>query len=138
MTVALFGDSTIESILLAHADRTGIAPQLQRALTARGLAPAGSGFTAPMPARMDFNLVAEPDADELPAGGWKVVGYGAHAGGAGPSAYTALTGYPTATATARIDGTPVAVLSGAGPGAKPFRVTAGAATFTIDPYADHV
>jgi lysophospholipase L1-like esterase len=135
VTVALFGDSTAEGYQLPHL-RDTLAPRLLDQLVARGFERGATGLIPAMPRRWQFNRASGPDASAPPPGGWQMVGYGGRAGVAGPSGYAAYTRSPGASATTAVDGTQVGVLYEAGSIGVPFQVTAGGASWTIDPRAE--
>src|SRR5215207_2952087 len=133
VTVALFGDSTAEGYHLRHPQRDSLAPRLADELVRRGYERGATGLIPAMPRRFKFNAVAHTDVPTPAPGGWTAIGAGALPGVAGPSGYTAYTESPGATATAAVDGSLVDVLYEAASFVPPFTVTAGAASWTIDP-----
>jgi hypothetical protein len=133
VTVALFGDSSAEAYHLAHPQRDGLAPQLADELVRRGYERGAIGLIPAMPRRFKFNAVSRSDVQRPAPGGWAAIGTGALPGVAGPSGYVAYTESPGATATAPVDGTQLQVLYEAVSFSPPFTVTAGTASWTIDP-----
>jgi lysophospholipase L1-like esterase len=134
VTGAVFGDSTAEGYQLPRL-RDTLVPRLLDQLVARGFERGATGLIPAMPRRWHFNRESGPDAPAPAPGGWQMVGYGALAGVAGPSGYTAYTTSPAARATTAVDGTQLGVLYEASSFGNPFQVTAGAASWTIDPRA---
>ena len=133
VTVAIFGDSTSEGYHLAHPLRDGLAARLADELVRRGYERGAAGLVPAMPQRFRFNAVNRFDARTAPAGGWLASGFGWGPGAAGPSGYSAYTTSPGATARAAVDGTRLQVLYEAAPFAPPFTLSAGTASWTIDP-----
>jgi hypothetical protein len=135
VTVALFGDSTAEGYHLRHPLRDGLAPRLADELVRRGYARGATGLIPANPVRFAFNAVAHTDVPTPAPGGWTALGYGALPGPSGPSGYAAYTTSPGATARTFVDGTELQVLYESLPNAPPFSVSAGNATWPIDPSA---
>jgi lysophospholipase L1-like esterase len=135
VSVAIFGDSTSEGYHLAHPQRDGLAARLGDELVRRGYERGATGLIPAMPRRFAFNAVNRFDARHAPRGGWLASGYGWGPGAAGPSGYSAYTTFTRASARTRVDGRQLQVLYEAAPFAPPFTLTAGAASWTIDPAA---
>jgi lysophospholipase L1-like esterase len=133
VTVALFGDSTTQGYHLAHPLRDGLAARLSGELARRGYARGAQGLVPAMPQRFAFNAVSPFGAVRPARNGWLISGYSWKAGAAGPSGYSAYTISPRATARTTVDGSQVQVLYEAAPFAPAFTVTAGSASWTIDP-----
>jgi hypothetical protein len=135
VTVALFGDSVTQSIMVPNFVRDGLAGQLQTQLTSMGFQPGGLGFVPAAPYQFTFN------ADQLirqgppPNGGWVTVGYGHVNGQYGPNGYSAITPWPQATATVKVSDPDVDVLYTSTPFHCPFFVGAAAQTWSVDTYA---
>ncbi|MEA2195968.1 MAG: hypothetical protein QOJ25_19 [Solirubrobacteraceae bacterium] len=135
VTVAVFGDSVTESLLVPNYVQNGLAPQLARAESAFGFTPGGVGLVPAAPFRWHFNHWIGYGSGPVPANGWLMIGYGLTAGVDGPSEYSAVAISPEATATVAMSDPDIEILYSSEDLHCPFTVTSGAHTWTIDPYA---
>jgi hypothetical protein len=134
VTVALFGDSVTEGVLVPTYLRTGLAPQLADDEQQFGYVPGGVGLIAAAPFRWHFNRSVSIGTGPVPANGWVTVGSGLSVGLDGPSGYSAVTGSPSATATVEVSDPDVQVLYSSSDLHCPFDVTAAGRTWTIDSF----
>lgn len=135
VTVALFGDSVTESVLVPDFLKKGLAPQLDRAVSALGYQPGGPGLIAATPFRWHFNKWAAVGGGPWPPDGWLAVGYGADSPGLdGPSGYSAVTTSPLATATVAVSDPDIEILYTTTSQPCSFTVTAAGQTWTINTY----
>jgi lysophospholipase L1-like esterase len=134
VTVALFGDSVTESYLVPTYLRDGLAPQLARDVSALGFAPGGVGLIPAAPYRWHFNAWVAYGTRTPPPTGWATIGYGLTPGYDGPSAYSAITVSPLASATVSVSDPQVEVLYTSTNQHYVFKVSAAGRTWTIDTY----
>jgi hypothetical protein len=134
VTVALFGDSVTESYLVPTYLRNGLAPQLARDESAFGFVPGGVGLIPAAPYRWHFNAWKAYGTGSLPENGWATIGYGLTPGYDGPSAYSALTVSPLASATVAVSDPDLEVLYTSTNLHCAFTVTAAGRTWTLDTY----
>jgi hypothetical protein len=134
VTVALFGDSVTESILLPNYLRDGLAPQLARDEAARGFEPGGAGLIPAAPYRWHFNAWVAAGTGTPHANGWVTIGYGLTPGYDGPSAYSALATSPLASATVAVSDPDVEVLYTSTNLHCSFEVSSAGQNWTIDTY----
>jgi lysophospholipase L1-like esterase len=135
ITVALFGDSVTESLLVPNYVQNGLAPQLARAESSFGFAPGGVGLVPAAPFRWHFNHWIGFGSGPVPATGWLMIGYGLTASVDGPSEYSAVATSPLASATVAVSDPDIEILYSSEDVHCPFTVTAVGHTWTIDPYA---
>ena len=136
VTIALFGDSVTESLLVRNFVQDGLAPNVSRALTPDGFVPGGQGFIPAAPFRFHFNSWVGYDGHAaLPTNGWWLFGYELFQAFDGASEYSAITTSPQATATIAVSSPEVDVLYSSSNVHCPFTVTDGAQTWSIDTYA---
>ena len=134
VTVALFGDSVTQSIMIPDFVQDGLGGQLQDQLTSLGFQPGGLGFVPAAPYQFSFNADELLDEQPTPTGGWATVGYGKAIAQDGPSGYSAITPWPQATASLSVPNPDVDVLYTSTSSDCPFTVTAGAESWSIDTY----
>jgi hypothetical protein len=134
VTIAVFGDSVVESYTVPDFLAKGLVPQIGDSLVAAGFDRGGVGLIPVTPFRWHFNHFVPYSVNPAPADGWLLVGYGL-AGSDGPSGYSALASSPAASATAPIDDPLVGVLYTKNTTSGSFTVTAGSATWTIDAHS---
>lgn len=134
MTIAVYGDSVVESATIPDYLRDGLIPQLRTQLARTpGLALDGDGFIPAYPLRWTFHGVVTPGNGPPGPTGWLLSGYGSPLPGLdGLSGYSAITRSPRATLTTAIDARHIDVLFNRSSTAGRFTVTAGAKTFAID------
>jgi hypothetical protein len=135
ITVALFGDSVTESVLVPNYVQNGMAPQLARAESSFGFAPGGVGLVPAAPFRWHFNHWIGFGSGPVPATGWLMIGYGLTAGVDGPSEYSAVATSPLASATVAVSDADIEILYSSEDVHCPFTVSAADHTWSIDPYA---
>jgi hypothetical protein len=135
VTVALFGDSVTESLLVPDYLNNGLAPQLARAESSFGFRPGGVGLVPAAPFRWHFNRWIGFGSGPVPANGWLMIGYGLSAALDGPSEYSAVATSPQASATVAISDPEVDVLYSSTDAHCPFTVTAAGHTWSIDTFA---
>jgi hypothetical protein len=134
VTVAVFGDSVTESILLPTYLRNGLAPQLARAESAFGFEPGGAGLIPAAPYRWHFNAWVAAGTGTPRANGWVTIGYGLTPGYDGPSAYSALATSPLASASVAVGDPEVEVLYTSTNLHCLFEVSTPGQTWTLDTY----
>jgi hypothetical protein len=135
VTVALFGDSVTQSIMIPNPVENGMAGQLQAQLTSMGFQPGGLGFVPAAPYQFSFNASQLLNQGPAPTGGWATVGYGRVMGRDGPNGYSAFTPWPQATASVEVPNPDVDVLYTSTSVHCPFLVTAGGQSWSVDTYA---
>ncbi|MDQ6777642.1 MAG: SGNH/GDSL hydrolase family protein [Actinomycetota bacterium] len=134
VTVALFGDSVTESLLVSNFLQYGLAPQLSRAESSLGFAPGGVGLIPAAPFRWRFNRWVGLGTGPNPPAGWVMIGYGTTPAYDGPSEYSAVTTSPQASATVAVSDPEVKILYSSTNLHCPFSVTGAGQTWTIDTY----
>jgi hypothetical protein len=134
VTVALFGDSVTESLLVPNYLEDGLAAQLSRAESLLGFAPGGAGLIPAAPFRWHFNRWVGLGLGPAPPTGWLEIGYGTTPAYDGPSEYSAVTSSPLATATVAVSDPDVEILYSSTNLHCPFTVTSAGRTWTIDTY----
>jgi hypothetical protein len=134
VTVALFGDSVTESLLVANFLHDGLAPQLSRAESSLGFTAGGVGLVPAAPFRWHFNTWTGFGSGPIPKQGWLELGYGLSAGVNGPSEYSAVATSPLATATVAVSDPDVEVLYTSTDVPCTFDVSAAGQTWTIDTF----
>jgi lysophospholipase L1-like esterase len=134
VTVALFGDSVTESLLVRNFEQYGLAPQLDRAVSSLGFAPGGAGLIPAAPSHWHFNAWIGIGLGPAPRNGWVDVGYGTTPAYDGASEYSAVATSPLASATAAVSDPDVEVLYTSTSLHCPFTVTAAGQTWTIDTF----
>jgi hypothetical protein len=134
VTVALFGDSVTQSVLIPSFQQDGFAPQLAHAERAFGFVPGGAGLIAASPFAWHFNRQVTLGVKPVPATGWVTIGSGLGPGLDGPSGYSALAISPLATATDTVTGPDVEVLYTSSVFPCPFTVTTPGHSWSINPY----
>ncbi|HWH09986.1 MAG TPA: SGNH/GDSL hydrolase family protein [Solirubrobacteraceae bacterium] len=134
VTIAVFGDSVVESATFPGFLRYGLIPELRTHLgRTAGLVLGGEGFVPAYPLRWTFHGGISPGNGPPGPTGWLVSGYGSRVPGRdGLSGYSAITRSSRATATTAIDAPYVDVLFDRSAAAGVFSVTAGGRTFVID------
>lgn len=135
VTVALFGDSVTESVLVSNFLKNGLAPQLERAEPAFGFTLGGPGLIPAAPFRWHFNRWVAIGQGTIPANGWEEIGYGTSPALDGPSEYSAVTTSPEATATTKVSNRDITVLYSTTDEHCPFTVSAAGHTWSIDTYS---
>ena len=136
VTIALFGDSVTESLLVPNFVQNGLAPHIARALTSQPPFTSGAqGFIPAAPFRFKFNSwVGYDNHAGLPPNGWWIFGYELFQAFDGASEYSAITASPQATARVAVSDPDVDVLYASSSAHCPFTVTDGAQTWSIDTY----
>ncbi|HEY5316567.1 MAG TPA: hypothetical protein VIJ20_01210 [Solirubrobacteraceae bacterium] len=134
VTVAVFGDSVTESLLVRNFLTEGLVPQLSRAVTSLGFAAGGIGLIPAATFRWHFNAWAALGTGPIPKNGWATVGYGATPGYDGPSGYSALASSPLASATAAVSDPDLEILYTSTNVPCSFTVSAAGRTWTIDTF----
>jgi hypothetical protein len=134
VTVALFGDSVTQSVLVANFQQDGFAPQLAAAERPLGFVPGGTGLISASPLSWHFNQQVERGAGPVPATGWTTIGSYLGPGLDGPSGYSALAISPKATATDTVTGPDVEILYTTSVFPCPFTVTTPGHSWSINPY----
>ncbi len=134
VTIAVFGDSVVESYTVPDFLVQGLVPRIAGSLVAAGFERGGVGLIPVTPFRWHFNHFVPYSVGPAPADGWLLIGYGL-AGSDGPSGYSGLASSPAATATAPIDDPLVGVLYTKNASSGSFTVTAGSASWTIDAHS---
>jgi len=135
VTVAVFGDSVVESAAIPHFLRQGLVPQLSRALSSLGFAPGGVGLIPAVTFR--WHLSAQADdrfTRTVPKKGWLMFGFGPVASYDGPSGYSALAASPLARASVTVSDPDVEVLYTSTSIPCSFGVTAAGETWAIDTF----
>jgi lysophospholipase L1-like esterase len=136
VTIALFGDSVTESVLVRDYLQRGFAPALDRALSSYGWQEGGAGLIPANPFRWRFNAsVPFGNGQAAPATGWVTVGGALSAGQDGPNGYSAVTGSPQAIASTTVSDPDIMVIYTTTDAHCTFAVTAGSRRWTIDTYA---
>ena len=136
VTVAVFGDSVVESLLVQNFLQRGLVPQLARALWSLGFAPGGVGLIPASIFRWHFSGATELGAKSLPPNGWLMIGNGPLPGNDGLSGYSAVTFSPLATASVAVSDPDVEVLYTSTSIPCSFNVTAAGRMWTIDTFRD--
>ncbi|MDQ6849287.1 MAG: SGNH/GDSL hydrolase family protein [Actinomycetota bacterium] len=134
VTVALFGDSVTESLLVPNFVQYGLAPQLDGAESSLGFGAGGVGLIPAAPFRWHFNAWAPFDSGRNPKNGWLTLGYGTSPAYDGPSEYSAVTTSPLASATVTMSDPEVEILYTSTSLHCPFTVTSAGQTWTIDTF----
>lgn len=134
VTVALFGDSVTESLLVSNFLQEGLAPQLSRAESSLGFEAGGVGLIPAAPFRWHFNRWAAYGTGPIPKNGWLTLGYGIAPGYDGPSAYSAVATSPLASASVAVSDPEVEILYTSTTLHCPVRVSAAGRTWTIDTF----
>jgi hypothetical protein len=135
VTVALFGDSVTESLLVPNFLKEGLAPQLAQAESALGFVAGGAGLIPAAPYRWHFNKWAQFSVKPMPENGWLTIGYGAASAGIdGPSGYSAVATSPLATATATVSDPDLEILYTSSTVPCSFQVSSAGHTWTIQTY----
>jgi hypothetical protein len=135
VTVAVVGDSIVESFLPSGLIRSGLTEQLQSALASRGFRSGGAGLQATSPFRWNFDdWATELDGPPSPSR-WMIVGGGGLPAPDGPSGYSAIAGSPRRTARLDVLDPLVAILYTTTSKSTPFTVRAGTRAWTIDALA---
>lgn len=132
VTIAVTGDSVVESSLTAGGATRGLAPQVADAFARRGFARGGQGFVATMLPQWSFSRVVAPTHGPPPRGTWALFGYGQPPFADGMSGYSALAAPTGATASVRVSGPDVGVLYTSTPTSTPFTVAVAGRTFRLD------
>ena len=134
VTIAVFGDSVVESATFPGYLRYGLIPELRTHLgQTAGLVLGGEGFVPAYPLRWTFHGGVSPGNGPPGPTGWLVSGYGSRVPGRdGLSGYSAITRSSRASATTAIDAPYIDVLFDRSAAAGVFTVTAGGRTFVID------
>jgi hypothetical protein len=134
VTIAVYGDSVVESATIPDFLRDGLIPRIRADLArVAGLTLGGEGFIPAYPLRWTFHGGLSPGNGPPGPTGWLVSGYGSAVPGFdGLSGYSAITRSPRATATTAIDALHVGVLFNRSSAAGVFTVSAGTRTFPID------
>ncbi|HEY5317973.1 MAG TPA: hypothetical protein VIJ20_08330 [Solirubrobacteraceae bacterium] len=133
VTVGVFGDSVVESLLVPNFLHQGLVPQLSRAVWSLGFAPGGVGLIPAATFRWHFNAVAL-FGHPIPKNGWLTIGFGAFPGYDGPSGYSVVAVSPLATATVAVSDPDVEVLYTSTDTPCTFNVSAAGQTWTIDTF----
>ncbi|MHB8693164.1 MAG: SGNH/GDSL hydrolase family protein [Solirubrobacteraceae bacterium] len=110
ITVALFGDSVTQSVLVPNFMNEGLAPQLARAERGFGFVPGGVGLIPVAPFNWSFNSWVSYGTGPSPTNGWTTIGDGLSPGFDGPDGYSAVATSPLATASVKVDDPDVEVL----------------------------
>jgi hypothetical protein len=133
ITIAVYGDSVVESATFPGFLRYGLIPELRAALAEQpGFTLGGEGFVPAYPVRWTFHGGVSPGNGPAPPTGWLVSGYGSNVPGLdGLSGYSAITRSRRASATTAIDAGRVGVLFSRSPDSGVFTVTAGGRSFAI-------
>jgi hypothetical protein len=134
VTVAVFGDSVVESLLVRNYLERGLVPQLERAVWSLGFAPGGVGLIPALTFRWHFSHVAPFGATSIPRHGWATNGFMFLPGGEGPSGYSARASSPLATATVAVSDPEIEVLFTSTSVACSFKVSAAGRMWTIDTF----
>ena len=135
VTVALFGDSVTESVLIPNYLTMGLAPQVSRDLTPFGYAQGGAGVIPAAPYRWSFKPKwVSYDTGPTPKNGWTTIGDGLRPGFDGPSGYSAVATVQTATATTTVSDPDLQILFTTTGVHCIFDVTAAGQTYPIDTY----
>jgi hypothetical protein len=134
VTVALFGDSVTESLLVPNFLHDGLAPQLSRAEASLGFATGGVGLIPAAPFRWHFNAWVSLGTGPVPASGWTALGYGTTAGFDGPSDYSAVATSPRASATVSVSDPDIEILYTSTNIHCLFTASAAGRTWTIDTF----
>jgi hypothetical protein len=134
VTIAVFGDSVVESATIPDFLHDGLIPELRSGLARTpGLTLGGEGFVPAYPLRWTFRGVVTPGNGPPGPTGWLLSGYGSPVAGLdGLSGYSALTRSPRATVTTAVDARHVGVLFNRSSAAGVFSVSAGRRTFEIN------
>ncbi len=135
VTVAVFGDSVVESALIPNFLQQGMVPQLSRAVWALGFAPGGVGLIPAVRFRWHFSHVAPFGSVSIPRNGWLTLGFGPLPDGFdGPSGYSAVALSPLATATVAVSDPEIEVLYTSTSVPCTFKVSSAGRTWTIDTF----
>jgi lysophospholipase L1-like esterase len=135
VTIAVVGDSIVESFLPSGRIRRGLNEQLQSALAARGFRSGGEGFQAASPFRWNFDdWATELEGPPSPSR-WLIAGSGGLPAPDGPSGYSAIASSPRRIARLDVRDPLVAILYTTTSKTTPFTVRAGAREWTIDAFA---
>ena len=134
VTVAVFGDSVVESTLIPNFLQQGLVPQLSRDVWSLGFAPGGIGLIPAAKFRWHFNKDAAIGSP-VPPNGWLTLGFGPLPDGFdGPSGYSALAISPRASATVTVSDPEVEVLYTSTSIQCSFNVTAAGQAWTIETF----
>ena len=135
VTVAVFGDSVVESVLVPNFLRQGLVPQLSRAVWSMGFAPGGVGLIPAAVFRWHFNASVALGARSIPSNGWVTIGASPFLpSDDGLSGYSAMAFSPQATATVTVSDPDVEVLYTSSTVPCAFDVSAAAQAWTIDTF----
>jgi lysophospholipase L1-like esterase len=134
ITVAMFGDSVTESILIPNYLTEGLAPQVSRDLVPFGYVQGGAGLMPAAPYRWHYNKWVSYDTGPTPKTGWTTIGDGLRAGFDGPSGYSAVATSPLATATATVTDPDLQVLFTSTGAPCVFTVNVAGQTYPIETY----
>jgi len=134
VTVAVFGDSVVESLLVANFLHRGLVPQLSRALWSLGFAPGGVGLIPATTTRWHFGAVTKLGARSIPADSWVPIGVAYLPSDDGLSGYSAEAFSPLATATVVVNDPDVEILYTSSSAPCTFDVTSAGRTWMIDTY----
>jgi hypothetical protein len=134
VTVALFGDSVTESLLIPNYLHDGLAPHLARAEQSLGFAAGGVGLIPANPYLWHFNQSVNDGSGAAPQNGWLTIGEDPTPGYDGPSGYSAVTASPLATATVAVSDPEVEVLYTSTPAQCVFDVSSAGRTWPIDTF----
>ena len=136
VTVALFGDSVTQGLVIPDYLTEGLAPQLSRAETAYGYTPGGVGLLPADEYLWHFNRSALAGFATPPADGWALYGYESTTRTVpsldGPSGWAATTSSPRATASITVSEPDVEVLYATTPYPDTFTVTSGSRAWTLN------
>ena len=135
VSIAVVGDSIVESFLPSGLIRRGLNEQLQSALAARGFRSGGAGLQAVSPFRWKFDDWATELEGPLSPSRWLIAGAGGLPAPDGPSGYSAIAIAPQRTARLDVSDPLVAILYTTTSRSSPFTVRAGTRTWTIDAFA---
>jgi len=134
VTVAVFGDSVVESLLVRNFLRQGLVPQLSRAVWSLGFAPGGVGLIPAVEFRWHFSHMAPLGITSIPPNGWATNGFMFLPGEDGPSGYSAQANSPLATATVAVSDPDIEVLYTSTTIPCTFNVSAAGQMWTIDTF----
>jgi hypothetical protein len=134
ITVALFGDSVAESLLVPNYQVNGFAPKLARAERRFGFVPGGVGLIPAAPFAWHFNASVSYETGPSPSDGWTTLGDMLRPGFDGPSGYSAVATSPLATATAAVADPDVEILFNSTPRHCLFGVSIPGRTWVLDTY----
>jgi lysophospholipase L1-like esterase len=135
VTVAVFGDSVVESVLVPNFLQRGLVPQLSRAVWSLGFAQGGVGLIPATPFRWHFNASVALGARSIPPNGWVTIGASPFLTGYdGLSGYSAMAFTPLATASVAVSDPEVEILYTSSTAPCTFDVSSAGRIWTINTF----